>query len=68
MAKNRMKINAAVQERLGEVAAELRQMIYGEQGFPEWGTNFAQSKESTGRAGGYYSYSYVIFENHGDGS
>ena len=32
------------------------------------GTNFAQSKEATGRAGDYYSYSYVIFENHGDGS
>jgi len=29
MAKNRIKIDVAVQERLGEVAAELRQMIYG---------------------------------------
>ena len=37
MAKNRMKINAAVQERLGEVAAELWQVIYGEQRVPEWG-------------------------------
>lgn len=30
MAKNRRKIDAAVQERLGEVAAELRRIIYGE--------------------------------------
>ncbi len=45
MAKNRRKIDAAVQERLGEVAAELRQMIYGEQGYPEWGTKFAQIED-----------------------
>ena len=45
MAKNRRKIDAAVQERLGEMAAELRQMIYGEQGFPEWGTKFAQIED-----------------------
>ena len=51
MAKNRRKIDAAIQERLGEMAAELRQMIYGEQGFPEWGTKFAQI-EDEGMAGG----------------
>ncbi len=45
MAKNRRKIDAVVQERLGEMAAELRQMIYGEQGFPEWGTKFAQIED-----------------------
>jgi len=42
MAKNRKKIDPAVQQRLGEVAAELRHIIYGEQGFPEWGTKFTQ--------------------------
>ncbi|MFQ5732815.1 MAG: hypothetical protein ACE5KM_12785, partial [Planctomycetaceae bacterium] len=52
MAKNRRKIDAAVQERLGEVAAELRQMIYGEQGFPECGTKFAQI-EDEGMAVGF---------------
>ena len=45
MAKNRRKIDAAVQERLGEGAAELRHIIYGEQGFPEWGTTFAQIED-----------------------
>ena len=52
MAKNRRKIDAAIQERLGEMAAELRQMIYGEQGFPEWGTKFAQI-EDEGMAVGF---------------
>ena len=45
MAKNRRGIDAAVRERLGEVAAELRHMIYGEEGYPEWGTKFAQIEE-----------------------
>ena len=45
MAKNRRGIDAAVQERLGEVAAELRHIIYGEQGYPEWGTKFAQIED-----------------------
>jgi hypothetical protein len=51
MAKNRKRIDAAVQQRLGEVAAELRQMIYGEQGYPEWGTKFTEI-ESEGMAVG----------------
>jgi len=45
MAKNRRKIDVAVQERLGEVATELRHIIYGEQGYPEWGTKFAQIED-----------------------
>ncbi|MFQ5731890.1 MAG: hypothetical protein ACE5KM_08040, partial [Planctomycetaceae bacterium] len=35
--------------RLGEVAAELRQMIYGEQGLPEWGTTFALAAATRGQ-------------------
>lgn len=31
-----------VQQRLREVATELRQLLYGENGFPEWGTLFRQ--------------------------
>ena len=45
MAKNRRKIDPAVQERLGEMAAELRHIIYEEQGCPEWGTKFVQIEE-----------------------
>ena len=42
MAKNRRKVDPTVQERLGGMAAELRHIIYGEQGCPEWGTKFVQ--------------------------
>lgn len=42
MAKNRREIDPVVQERLREVAAELRHIIYGEQGYPEWGTRFSE--------------------------
>ena len=42
MAKNRRKVGPTVQERLGGMAAELRHIIYGEQGCPEWGTKFVQ--------------------------
>ena len=45
MAKNRRKVDPAIQERLGEVAAELRHMIYGEQGYPEWGTKFVEIED-----------------------
>ncbi len=45
MAKNRRKVDPTVQERLGKMAAELRHIIYGEQGCPEWGTKFVQIEE-----------------------
>ena len=45
MAKNRRKVDPTVQERLGGMAAELRHIIYGEQGCPEWGTKFVQIEE-----------------------
>ncbi len=42
MGKSRGKLDPQVQERLGEIAVELRHIIYGEQGCPEWGTKFVQ--------------------------
>ena len=45
MAKISRNIDPAVQERLREVAAELRHLIYGEQGYPEWGTKFVRIEE-----------------------
>ena len=36
----RPKVEPRVQERLRGMAAELRHMIYGEKGCPEWGTLF----------------------------
>ncbi len=34
------KIDPAIQNRLAEVAEELRGLLYGEAGAPEWGTKF----------------------------
>ena len=42
MAQARKKNDPTVQERLRVMAAELRGLVYGEQGCPEWGTKFAQ--------------------------
>ena len=38
----RRKIDPQVQQRLRDVAGELRQLMYGEQGCPEWGTLFRE--------------------------
>lgn len=42
MAHAREKIDPVVQQRLSEMAAELRGLVYGEAGCPEWGTLFAE--------------------------
>lgn len=42
MAQTQANIDPSVQKRLAEVAEELRGLIYGEAGCPEWGTKFAQ--------------------------
>jgi hypothetical protein len=42
MAFARKKIDPGVQERLRQMAAEVRQLLYGEQGCPEWGTRFRE--------------------------
>jgi hypothetical protein len=36
-----MTISARLRERIEDVAGELRRELYGEQGYPEWGTKFA---------------------------
>lgn len=42
MAFTRRAIDPAVQARLREMAAEMRQVLYGEAAFPEWGTRFRE--------------------------
>lgn len=42
MAASRQPIDPDLQARLREMAAELRQALYGEAGFPEWGTKFRE--------------------------
>ena len=44
-------LDPGIQERLREVAAELRTLMYGEQACPAWGTKFAEI-ESEGMAVG----------------
>ena len=36
------KLTAEVRKRLAEVAADTRELVYGEQGCPKWGTSFAE--------------------------
>ena len=42
MARTRKRIDSTVQDRLAEVAEELRGLVYGEAGCPEWGTAFTE--------------------------
>ncbi|MBS0203171.1 MAG: hypothetical protein JSS49_09755 [Planctomycetes bacterium] len=42
MAFRKATVSPEVQERLEKVAAELRVLLYGEDGFPEWGTKFRE--------------------------
>jgi hypothetical protein len=45
MAFKRKEIDPEVQARLREVAAELRQGLYGETGCPVWGTKFREIEQ-----------------------
>jgi hypothetical protein len=38
----RRKVDPQVQQRLREMAGELRQLMYGQKGCPEWGTLFRE--------------------------
>jgi hypothetical protein len=38
----RRKVDPQIQERLRGIASELRQLMYGEKGCPEWGTLFRE--------------------------
>lgn len=42
MAFRKTKVSPEVQQRLEEVAAELRGLLYGAAGCPEWGTKFLE--------------------------
>lgn len=51
MAFQRQGISSPVQARLREMAAEMRGLLYGEAGCPEWGTKFREI-EGTGMSVG----------------
>jgi hypothetical protein len=46
MAFQRQAISAQTQARLREVAAEVRELLYGEAGCPEWGTKFREIEQT----------------------
>lgn len=47
MPQSNKGIDPAVQNRLAEVAEELRGLLYGEAGCPEWGTKFVDIETLT---------------------
>jgi hypothetical protein len=46
MAFQRQAISPQTQARLGEMAAEIREFLYGEAGCPEWGTKFREIEQT----------------------
>jgi len=45
MAFAKKKVDPQVQEWLRQVAAEGRRLLYGEAGYPKWGTRFAEIEQ-----------------------
>jgi hypothetical protein len=45
------KLTPQVRQRLSEVASELRDLVYGEAGCPEWGTSFAEIEDDAKEVG-----------------
>ena len=45
------KLTAEVRQRLAEVAAEARELVYGKQGCPSWGTSFAEIESDAKEVG-----------------
>ena len=45
------KLTPQVQQRLAEIAAEARLLMYGEVGCPEWGTLFAEIEDDAKEVG-----------------
>lgn len=42
MTRTQNNVSPKVAQRLAEVAREMRDAVYGEAGFPEWGTKFTE--------------------------
>ncbi|MFV2070810.1 MAG: hypothetical protein ACC645_27905 [Pirellulales bacterium] len=42
MTRTQNNVSPEVAQRLAEVAREMRDAVYGEAGFPEWGTKFTE--------------------------
>lgn len=47
----KMKLTPQVRQRLAEMAAEARRLVYGEEGCPTWGTLFAEIEDDAKEVG-----------------
>jgi hypothetical protein len=59
------KLEPAVRQRLEELADEMRLLIYGQQGFPDWGTTFAEIESDAKELG--HEFIRLVMERTSDG-
>jgi hypothetical protein len=45
MTRKRNNVSPRIAKRLAEVAQEMRELMYGAEGYPEWGTRFHEIEE-----------------------
>jgi hypothetical protein len=57
------KLTPEVRKRLAELAAEARQLVYGEQGCPKWGTSFAEIEADANEVG--HEFIRLVLEQTG---
>lgn len=57
------KLTPEVRKRLAELAAEARQLVYGEQGCPKWGTSFAEIETDAKEVG--HEFIRLVMEQTG---
>ena len=61
----RSKLTPQVRQRLAEMVAEMRSLVYGEVGCPEWGTLFAGIEDDAKQVG--HEFIRLLMEQAADG-
>ena len=61
----RSKLTPQVQQRLAEMAAEARSLVYGEAGCPVWGTLFAEIEDDAKEVG--HEFIRLLMQQSADG-
>ena len=59
------KLTPEMRQRLAEVAADARKLVYGEKGHPEWGTSFAEIESDAREVG--HEFIRLLMEQTADG-
>jgi hypothetical protein len=57
------KLTPEVRKRLAELAAEARELVYGSQGCPKWGTSFAEIESDAKEVG--HEFIRLVMEQTG---